>query len=316
MTSIYTKLTPVKRNFFGYTRLWLAPDHVLLLINSRFAEQYKRFALADIQSIVITELPPQVVAQVVMVLAALAWMGLWFAVKLTFFKWTFLITGLLALLWAIRDIARGQRCRCYLHTRVSKELLAPVSHLKVARGFLSAVLPRIEAAQGSLTPGQFDIIEISSPAPLPAPPKLVSSPGYLPEILFAVFLVDAALIYASVLFPKVQEIPGVLINLLLGELTLIVVSLIRRKGRDPRVIIYIVIVLCIAGFGFDMVTFGRQILTWYLATVEKTRNSDRTAVMIALFPSGSHRAMIAYSWRAAAGIIGLAAAFYERRKKP
>ena len=60
MTSIYTKLTPVKRNFFGYTRLWLAPDHVLLLINSRFAEQYKRFALADIQSIVITELPPQV----------------------------------------------------------------------------------------------------------------------------------------------------------------------------------------------------------------------------------------------------------------
>ena len=30
MTSIYTKLTPTKRNIFGYSRLWLAPDHILL----------------------------------------------------------------------------------------------------------------------------------------------------------------------------------------------------------------------------------------------------------------------------------------------
>ncbi len=315
MTSIYTKLTPTKRNIFGYTQLWLAPDHILLLISSLFAEDYKRFAFADIQSIVITDQPSRIVPQVIMILAALAWMALWFAVDITFFKWTFVVTGALALLWSIIDIARGQRCRCYLHTRVSKELLAPVSRMKTARAFLATIRPKIEAVQGVLSPTELDTIATPSTPWEPSPPQLLSSPGYVPEVLFAIFLINAALIAATVWFPKYPEIPGILINSLFAEVLLIIVALVRRRGRDPRVIIYVVIGLCIVGLGFDVVTMSRQLFGWYLTTVEKTKNSDKTTTFITLFPSGGRRAMIAYSWRAAAGVIGLAAAFYERRKK-
>jgi hypothetical protein len=315
MRSIYTKLTPTKRNIFGYTQLWRAPDHILLLISSQFAEDYKRFAFSDIQSIVITELPSRVMPQVVMILAALAWMCFWFAIHIAFFKWTFLVTGALALLYPIIDIARGPRCRCYLQTRVSKEFLGPVSRMKIARSFLATVRPLIENVQGALLPEQLATAETPYAPWEPPPPELVSAPGYVPEFLFAVFLVNAALIWASLQFPKVQEISGVLINLLLAELMLIVVALVRRKGRDPRVIIYIVIVLSIIGFGYDLVTMGRQMFGWYLTTVEKAKNGDRSTTFIVLFPPGGRRAMIAYSWRAAAGILGLAAAFYERRKR-
>jgi len=313
MSSIYTKLTPAKRNIFGYSQLWRAPDHILLLISSLFVEDYKRFAFADIQSIVVTELPSRLVAQILMILAAVAWMCLWFAIDIAFLKWTFLATGALALLYPIIDIARGPRCRCYLQTRVSKEFLEPVSRMRIARTFLATVRPPIESVQGTLLPEQLATIETPS-AWEPPPPGLVSSPGYVPEFLFAVFLVDAALIWASLQFPKVQEIFGVLVNLMLAELMLIVVALVRRRGHDARVIIYIVIVLALIGFGYDLVTIGRQMFGWYLTTVEKARNGDRSTTAITLFPSGGRRAMIAYSWRTAAGVFGLAAAFYERRK--
>ncbi|HTB14210.1 MAG TPA: hypothetical protein VK752_21710 [Bryobacteraceae bacterium] len=315
MTSIYTKLTPTKRGVFGYSRLWLAPDHILLLISSQLAEDYKRFSFSDIQSIVVTELPSRLVPQVIMILAALAWMSLWFAVDIAFFKWMFAVTGAAALLWSIRDIARGQRCRCYLHTRVSKELLAPVARVKIARQFLAVVRPRIEAVQGTLSMQQLDTMETPYVPLETEPPKIASSPGYVPEVLFAIFLINAALIWAEVRFPKVPEIPGVLINSLLAEALLIVVALVRRRGRDPRVIIYVVIALSILGLGFDLVTISRQLFSWYMNVLDKTKNGDKSTTFVYLFSSAGRGAVIASSWRAVAGVAGLAASFYERRKK-
>jgi hypothetical protein len=312
--SIYTKLTPTKRNIFGYSQLWLAPDHILLLINSQFSEDYKRFALSDIQSIVVTELPQRVVPQVIMILAALAWMCLWFTIGIPFLRWAVLITGVLALLFPIVDIVRGRRCRCYLHTRVSKERLAPVARVKTARAFLAAVRPMIEAVQGVLLPTEADTLATPSLASQPEPPVILASPGYIPEALFALLIVNAVLISASVHYPKIPEIPGILINSLLAELLLIVVALARRRGRDPRVVIYVLIGLALIGFGFDVVTVGRHLGGWYLSLVEKARNGDKSPPIISLFPFGTYRATVAYSWRAAVGIIGLAAAFYERRK--
>jgi hypothetical protein len=57
MESIYRRLTGRKRTLLGYSQLWLAPDHILLVKSTRFAENYQRFALADIQAITVTETP-------------------------------------------------------------------------------------------------------------------------------------------------------------------------------------------------------------------------------------------------------------------
>src|ERR1700722_14751245 len=105
-SSPYTKLTPRRRTLGGYTQLWLAADHLLLLSNSRFSEQYKRFSFSDIQAIVVTRLPSQIVLQMVMILAALAWMALWFAVDSKIAKWAIEISGAFALVWPLVGIAR------------------------------------------------------------------------------------------------------------------------------------------------------------------------------------------------------------------
>lgn len=307
--SIYTRLTPRNRTLGGHTQLWLAPDHLLLLTSTRFVEQYQRFSFADIQSIVVTQLPSQPVLQVVMILAALAWMSFWFVVDSRFAKWAFEITGAVALLLSIADIARGPRCRCFLRTRVSGQLLAPVSRIATARKFLAAVRPRIEAAQGVLE--SLPAIETAQPSP---PPELVSSPGYVPEILFATFLVNAVLIWAYGRFPRVPDIAGVLMNTVFAELVLIVVALVRRKGRDSRAVIYVVVVLSLAGLAFDAVTIGSELIVWYMKVLEKAKTGDKSITPLTFLPTGGTRIAVACAWRSVAGIFGLAAAFYERRK--
>jgi hypothetical protein len=311
--SIYTKLTRRHRTVLGYTQLWLAADHLLLLTSSRFAEQYQRFAFTDIQAIVVTQRPPQVVLQVVMILAALAWMSLWFAVDSSFAKWTFAITGLLALLVPVIDIFRGPRCRCALQTRVSKERLAPVSRMKIARQFLAAIRPRIEAVQGTLPVEQIAAMETPSQTDELARPEIVQTPGYLPEILFATFFVNAILIILSINYPNAAEIPGVLLNTLFAEFVLIVVTLIR-KGRDPRIVVYVVVGLSLLGAAFDFVTIGGELFGWYMKVFEKAKNGDKTITPLVFFPKTGIRVIVAFCWRSLAGAIGMGAAYYGRRK--
>jgi hypothetical protein len=304
--SPYTRLTPRRRTFGGYTQLWLASDHLLLLSNTRLSEQYKRFAFSDIQAIVVTQLPPQLVLQIVMIAAAIAWMGLWFFVDSRFARWAIEISGALALLWPIIDIARGPRCRCFLRTRVSGELLDPVYRMKTADHFLALIRPVIESAQGALPAEAQVAVEPPMEAP---PPEIASPPGYLPEFLFGTFLLNAILLWASSRFPETPELPGVLLT------TLFVVALFRRKGNDPRVVIYVIVALALVGVGFDIVTFGGEIVRWYMTVLDKAKNGEKTITPLSFLPKGGMRLTVAYTWRTVAGVVGLAAAFYERRRR-
>ena len=311
--SIYTKLTGRNRSLTGFTQLWQAPDHLLLVNSSRFSEQYKRFSFFDIQSLVVTGLPPRVIPQVIMILAAVAWMSLWFAVDSKFGKWAFLVSGVLGLLIPIIDIARGPRCRCYLHTRVSKELLAPVSRTRIARKFLAAVRPPIETVQGVLPPPLGN--EIPAASWEPPPPELVITPSYLPEIVFGLFLVGALGIWATVRNPKALELSGIPMYLMMAEVLLIVVALVRRKGRDERVVPYIVMVLALALIFFDVTTIAKGIGSWYLTVLEKAKVQDSSITPVTLFTRANSGWIIACGWRVTAGTIGLASAFFERRSK-
>lgn len=308
----YTKLTRRNRTLSGYTQLWVTSDHILQVNSTRIAEEYKRFAFSDIQSIMVAERPPVIVLQGILIAAAFACGALWFRTDSVFARWTLAASGALALLILAVDLARGPRCRCYLHTRVSSERLTSVSRMRIARRFLSTVRPSIEAVQGVLTAEPQ--MEVEPAASEPPPPALTSSPGYLPEILFATFLLNALLIWAAAQFPKATEIPGVLLTTLFGEMLLILVSMLRRPGRDARILVYIVIAISIAGAGFDLTTIVRETFGWYMTLLTKAKNGDKSIPSLSIFPPGSRQAIIAYSWRAVAGVCGIAAAFYERRK--
>src|SRR5579862_3831897 len=114
--SIYRRLTRRRRTLLGFSQLWLAPDHLLLVTSSRFSETYQRFAFSDIQAIVVTESPDRTVPQI----AAAALAILWTLAALTpasiFARGFFLATGAIAFAAVLVDLLRGPRCRCHLQT--------------------------------------------------------------------------------------------------------------------------------------------------------------------------------------------------------
>ncbi len=315
--SIYRKLTGRARRLEGYSQLWLAPDHLLLLRSTRFHEHYWRFALADIQAIVVTELPSRVPLQFLLAVCSAGWMLLALTVGWLFFKGFFLATGAVWLLFVIVDIARGPRCRCYLHTAVSRELLTPVNRMRTAQAVLAKLQPAIEAVQGSIPVEQLSQLEDrASPASMSdtaAPPEIVNKPGYLPEVVFLVLLLNAALILTGSLAPKSQAM-GILLTTLPGELLLAIVALLRGS-RDIRRYVYIMIAVALLGMGWDIVEFFRIFVHWFQAAVEAGQRGRPAPVEMFTQPMFSrNHAFLAAAWRIAGALIGLAIATFERKR--
>jgi len=233
--SIYRRLTGRYRTLLGYSQLWIATDHLLLVKSSRIAEEYRRFAFSDIQAVVVTELPDSQVTQFVGVLAALLWTALAATVTSNFSRAFFLVSGAWLMALAVTNLVRGQRCRCHLHTAVSRELLTPIRRVRTAREFLARIRPEIEAVQGSLLaddtiPAQAGDVVGETPPEVPRP-----SLGYAMEILFGLILVDAIVIPVAQRFPALgQTTSSLMITTFFTEIVLAIFVLVRRASHDPR----------------------------------------------------------------------------------
>jgi hypothetical protein len=324
-TSTYRRLTGRARSLGGYSQLWIAPTHILLLRSTRFREHYARFALADIQAVVITELPSRMPLQTALGAVAALWM---FGSTLfqAYTRGFFLLTGGIGLAFVIADIARGARCRCFLHTAVSREPLTPVGRMRVARKFLARLQPAIEAVQGSVAVEQIQELEDRSSsqslggpraATLDQPPEIAPRLGYLPETVFGVFLINAALILASLLLHN-SEVMNVLPTSLIAEILLVVVALFRRGSRDPRRYIYVLMMVALLGIGWDLVLLAQSFGRLIMAAADAGQRGQPPPLMAmaswTAFPRA--HAIIAASWRAGAGLIGLTAAYLERPASP
>jgi hypothetical protein len=315
--SIYLKLTGRRRGIFGFTQLWIAADHILLVTSSRFVEQYKRFAFADIQAIVITSGPDRFLWQLVALTASVVWTLLVFAVSALFAKWFFGITGAIALGFSIADIARGPRCRCHLETAVSRELLPPVCRIRAAQKFLNRLRPAIESVQGALAPEQAGAIASSPDAGAQpfSPPEIVHQPGYLPEVLFGLFLVNAILFVLSQRLPA--QVEGILPTTVFGEVVIVIVALIRRSNRDPRRVIYALMVLSLLLIGWDAFAMGRSFFGYMGAAIEQSRHASKAAPpsIASWLAFDRTPEVFAATWRTVIGIAGLVTAVIERPPK-
>jgi len=310
--SIYQKLTRRRRGFGGFTQLWLAPDHLLLVRNSRFTERYRRFALADIQAIVITTLPDRTTWQILSLLAAALWTLALLAVGPMFGKIFFGITGALAIVMIIVDIARGPRCRCHLYTAVSRELLSPVSRVRGAQAFLGRIRPAIEGAQGTLAAERIATLTPPGGPRAEEPPEVPAPPGYLPEVLFTLFLVNAGCVLGASRFPQ-SQFSSVLLTTFFAEFVLLVAALVRRPGRDPRRFIYALMVVAILFMGWDAIALGRSFVGYMGSVFEDARRGKAAPPTVASWMAFQNSpAVFAASWRTAVGTIGLVAAWFER----
>jgi hypothetical protein len=155
----------------GEHRLFIGPDHLLLVITSGYVELAKRFNFRDVQSIIIQESP-----------ARLIWnwaLGFGFACSMLFLilGWSDFPSRMLALGLAslfsvplIINNARGPTCACYLQSAVQKERLYSLSRTRKARRFLDKVTPRLLEAQGVGTSAPAATESDEIPGVQPSPP--------------------------------------------------------------------------------------------------------------------------------------------------
>ena len=146
--STYKTLPGRSVTWSGPSRVWLAADHILLVLSRTYVESYRRFFFNDIQAFVIRRTDMSKIWNVV-------W-GAFFlffgALALTIGERTaaFILAGL-AVPFAVAlflNLLRGPTCIFYIRTAVQTERLPALSRVRAAEKFITQVEPLIRASQG------------------------------------------------------------------------------------------------------------------------------------------------------------------------
>ena len=248
----YIRLTGRKRTWTGSSQAWLGNDHLLVVHSIRFVERYQRFALSDVQAIVISQGGRRGIWQSLIVLLCFS---LGVSSTSTFGRGFFAAIGSIALTLAIIDIARGPRCRCLLQTAVSRERLLCIARMRTARSFLATVAPAIEAAQRAIPlEGLTQMDELAemeefaqTPLPEPSapttptrqPPVIAPALGYAPEILFVILMLDSVLMFIT-LRATIAMAFGALPIIYFAEFVLGILALVQSRARNATVLAVLV----------------------------------------------------------------------------
>lgn len=300
--AVYRQLTPRRRDLGGYTQLWLAADHILLVRNYRLVEQYRRFYLHDIQAITVRGVRRwgAVVCAVLGGLIsapALYWWSLW----------PLLVFGVPLLLFpAWRRWRGGPGCLCYIRTAVSQELLEPVSRVRVAERVLRELEPAIEAVQGRLPEETLREL-LASSAPLPAvalPAAPAPANVWLYRVLFLTFLITAAMVAGIARWPK-AELVVIYPMLLFAEIGMALLVAGWRKGSPWLVRLISIVALVL----LTVDLFGSVYLTVHGVNELVAAQRARRTVLPSLteFPNFLPMALYAVAWRLVAAFAGLLA---------
>jgi hypothetical protein len=134
MANTYNPIPKIGTGRFGFqlairTRLYAASDHLLIVQNTGYTEEYKRVAYGQIQQGMISG------AILLLVLLSPLWGLPWLAAGLI---------GAPFILWFMINLVLGPTCRCYINTHVQTvQLPAPRRENKVPilLAFLKSQIP-------------------------------------------------------------------------------------------------------------------------------------------------------------------------------
>jgi hypothetical protein len=146
----YQKLPGRGMTWGGRSRVWLGPDHVLVVLTRGYVEVYRRFFLTDIQAFVMH--PTQ---------AGKIWNAVWgtFAALFVFpalalndvARIVMLCCGAPFLVALLFNVIRGPTCAFHVRTAVQAEGVPALSRVRDAKEFIARLEPLIQSAQGELT---------------------------------------------------------------------------------------------------------------------------------------------------------------------
>lgn len=225
------------------SRLYLAPDHLLLVDSTGYSEAYKRFYFRDIQAITLRKTP-----------RALRWTAVFGVLGLCFLPGLMLASanevrflwgggfGLMAL-GLLVNLLWGQSVVCHLRTAVQVEELPPLCRLPRAQRVLARLEPLILAAQAETAPAE--PAQATAPAPRPQAQPAPSAAGQampakepadtrLHRVLFWALVADGPMTVLATLWRhSVTETLSAL--LMLGLVVTALITVIRQRRMDlPR----------------------------------------------------------------------------------
>jgi hypothetical protein len=149
-TRTYRKLRPAWRGLFTASALFVDDDCLLLVRSFGYEEHVRRFYFKDIQAIVVSKARRFALSRWATIGALLLLAGIFIApaVSPPIARVLFGIAGVLTLAWLY--VSMRASCRCRLYTAVNQEELPSVRRQWIARRVLRELIPRIDAAQGTL----------------------------------------------------------------------------------------------------------------------------------------------------------------------
>jgi hypothetical protein len=135
-------------SWWSPSKLYLAPDHLLFVQRSTFAESNWRFDLKDIQACIVQRSARRTVWIVVWGLLLAGFVLVDLAVgEFSTFR---LIVELLMATILVWNIVLGPTCNFSICTAVQQKRVAGVRRTRGARALLSALRPEIERVQGAM----------------------------------------------------------------------------------------------------------------------------------------------------------------------
>ncbi|HEV8038312.1 MAG TPA: hypothetical protein VGP62_05565 [Bryobacteraceae bacterium] len=220
-----------RSGIFVRDSLWMGADHLLSVRRNPFSESYRRFYFADIQAVVVTELPDFLTPICYILLAVIVGviiLGFWQRPAWAAISW---LVSLIALSVAAR---LRKNCACYLQTSISTEMLPSLRRQSDAGKAVTLLKAEIEKAQGSvsaevLASGAVDARAARVSAPKPA---IRHSSGQVHWIAFSLMLVRGAVGATSI--KGFTSIPLGVVATVVGTtiLLLLILGAIQQRNSD------------------------------------------------------------------------------------
>ncbi len=136
--------------------LYLGGDHILVVDNNGFSQDYKRFYFSDIQAIITRKTRRGInwsIASALMIACALT--GALFLEGELIRTLSWMLAGIFLVLVLI-NLARGPTCLCHIMTAVQEDQLPSLNRLRVARKVIGILKAAVENSQGRLSPEEVE----------------------------------------------------------------------------------------------------------------------------------------------------------------
>jgi hypothetical protein len=161
----YKRLTRNASGLVGYSSLWAASDHLMIVLNSGYNESYSRIDFRDVKAFIVTDSNRgatfAVVYGIITFVGVLLLAGFLITGKALYVPGIFLAIGVVGL--AVNAVL-GPTCAAYVVTEVQVAKLPSIVRRRQARRILFGIEPSIRAAQ-SEAPGTSPALAAVPPLP-------------------------------------------------------------------------------------------------------------------------------------------------------